>query len=171
MNQNDKAITMKKEIQAVAHYKALRITKYYLIIALILSTLLTGYSGYPSSSFSILFVFLVLTPILSFTLKDYSSRNDNKFLKALTQDPPFYLNTLKKKFRYSKVQYTAETISFYFTMLLLFLWLYHLRSYEHINPLVLYQPVIIIISCIILRVFAGIIYKLNINYDLMHNKI
>jgi hypothetical protein len=56
-------------------------------------------------------------------------------------------------------------------MLLLFLWLYHLRSYEHINPLVLYQPVIIIISCIILRVFAGIIYKLNINYDLMHNKI
>jgi len=171
MNQSDRATVMRKEIRIISNYRAVLISKFFIIICLAISSFFVGYYGYAASPIYILLLFLILPPILSFAFRDYSARFDNSFFKYIAKDTPFVLSSLKRKYSYTRVSYMSNSILFFFTLLLIFFWQYSLTSIGNINPIVLYQPNMIISGGILIRFIAIVYYQIKLPFDLSHNKI
>jgi len=171
MNECDKATVMRKEIKIISNYRALLISKFFICICLIIASYIVGYFGYATSPVYILLIFMVLPPIFSFAFKDYSKKFNYNFLKNITEDAPFLLINMKRKYNYSRVGYVSNSITFIFTLLLLCLWKYNLNSIDHTNPLIIYLPNIIIAGGLLIRIIVIIIYQVKLPYDLSHNRL
>lgn len=171
MNEFDRAAVMRKEIRSISNYRALLISKYFISISLVISSFFVGYYGYAASPVYILLLFLVLPSILTFAFKDYSTRLENKILKNITKDNPFVLNSLKRKYSYSKVNFVSNSVIFFFILLLILLWQLSLYRIVYVNPIILYQPTMIITSGVMLRIILIIYYQIKLPYDLTHNKL
>jgi hypothetical protein len=170
-NKNNKALVMKNEIRAIAGYKALLISKFFICLCLALSAYYVGYIGYASSPVYILLVYFVLPSILSYAFKDYSGKLDHKFLKEITNNPPFLLNSLKRKYHYTRVNYVTNNISFFFILFLICLWLSSMYKIDNISVFTLSIPKFMLIVGILLRILGNIFYLLKLPYDLTHNKV
>jgi len=168
---NNKAYAMKNEIRAISGYRALIISKFFLSVSLILSTLYIGFFGYQISPFYIFLVLNLLPPILSYALKDYVKRYQFKLLKQIAEDTPFHLSTLKKKYHYSRLGYVTNSISFLFSLVFLFLWQYNCSTTPNTISTILYQPTFFILTSILIR-FTGIIfYRIKLPIDLVNNRV
>jgi hypothetical protein len=168
---NEKAMTMKNEIRALANFRALLISKRYISFLLVLTSLYLGIMRYVMSPLYILIVFQVLPPIIAFTLKDYAQKYKYQLLINATNDKPFLLSHLKVKYKYSKVKYIANSISYVLAVILISLWQYSNKASNNINAFLVYAPVLILTTGIILRFLAILFYRFKLPYNLYHNKV
>jgi hypothetical protein len=119
----------------------------------------------------ILILFHTLPPILIFALKDYAQKYKYPVLINATEDKPFLLNNLKRKYKYSKIKYITNSISYFITIILISLWQYNNNVTENINTSFVYVPVLILATGLALRLIAIIVYQIKLPYDLSHNKV
>ena len=169
---NGKAATMKKEINAVAGYRALMISKYFITLLLGIASFYLGIIRYAMSPFYILLMLNILPPILNYALKDYAKKNIvNRLLAGFVEDIPFQLNMLKRKYKYSRLNYFSNSISYLFALLLLCLWQYNYNITENINELIIKLPLTILATGVSLRFLGIVVYRLKFPYDLSHNKL
>jgi hypothetical protein len=168
---NEKAITMKIEIRAIANYRGVIISKRFLTLFLGLISLYLGVIKYAMSPLYILIILSALPPILSFALKDYAQKYKYKLLIELTQDKPFLLNVLKRKYKYSKVDYVATSISYLLALIFIGLWQYNYTTLENIHNTLEKVPVLILAAGLVLRFLTIIFYRIKLPYDLSHNRV
>ncbi|MDF2945033.1 MAG: hypothetical protein K0S01_3891 [Herbinix sp.] len=168
---NENAITMKKEIRAVANYKAILISKNYITILLGIIALYLGIYKYIMSPLYILIVMNALPPILTFALKDYAEKYKLQALTNITEDKPFRLSNLKRKYRYSRVKYVANSISYLLALFLISLWQYKYNNSEDIQGILINVPVLILASGLALRFLTIIFFQIKLPYDVSHNKV
>lgn len=171
MKKHVRADVMKSEIWSISNYRALITSKYFIALCLIISSFIVVLVGKIPSSLYILLPLFILPLILSFALKDYARRYDYKFLKLLTLERPFVLNNLKHKYHYSRVNYTAESISYFLILILICLWQFNYASTSGMKPAIIYLPSWIIISGVLVRLIVIIFYLIKLPYDLSHNKV
>jgi len=168
---NENAIVMKKEIRAVANYKAILISKNYITLILGLVSLVFGFLNYGMSSLYILILLNALPPILAFGLKDYADKYKLQILFDITEDKPFQLINLKRKYKYSRVNYVANSVAYLFALILIALWQYNYNTSFNKQSILVNTPVLILASGLALRLVAIIYFQIKIHYDLSHNKV
>jgi len=166
----NKAYQMRKEIRLISKYKALGLSKNFMSICLVISTIYVSLQRYPVSPLYILFLLHVLPPILSFAIKDYANRYHNKILIYLSKENPFLLSALKRKYHYSRINDSSNTFSFYFTLIMLILWQYNYITMYYIESWHLYIPVIILSVALFIRSIGTIFYQFKLHYDISTNK-
>jgi hypothetical protein len=166
---NSKAAAMKIEIRTIAGYRALIVSKFFMSLLLFLASLYLGYLRYALSPFYILLMLNILPPVLKSAFKEYALKN--KLISRLTADEPFQLNILKTKYKYTKLSYSANTMSYLFALLLLCLWQYNYSTSSYIDVLVSRFPLFILISGVLLRFLGIVYYRLKFPFDLSHNKL
>lgn len=168
---NDKALTMKNEIRQIAKYRGLILSKYYLCIILTAATVYLGIYRFPASSLYVVLFLIVLPPIITSLLKDYSQKHQNRFLKHAIKEEAYLLSNLKKKYNYSGLRYIANQCAYLICMLLICLWQINFSRLEPAGSFVEKLPFAALISGLTLRYLAVIIYRIKLPYDLMHNKV
>lgn len=168
---NTKALTMKKEIHSIAKHRALLISKYYLALVLIVTTLYLGLINYALSPFYVFIVLYGIPPIFRSIIKDNSERYPDGFLKKLTTDSSFLLNSLKKKYKYSKTNYLANSVSYLIALLMIGLWQFNYNTMVRIHPFLQLLPSLILSTALILRYLGIIFYQIKFSLDLSHNRV
>ncbi len=168
---NENAMSMKIEIRAISNYRAIILSKYYLSLVLSLTSLYLGFLKYAMSPLYIVIILNALPPILMFALKDYAQRYKNKLLTSITNEPRFRLNSLKRKYKYSRLSYISNSISYLVTIVFIGIWQFSNSNFVNIVPLLINVPVIILVTGLVVRVLVKIIYQLKLPYDLMHNRL
>ena len=168
---SENAIIMKKEIRAVSNYRALIISKCYLTSVLGIASLYLGFLRYAMSPLYILLLLNILPPILVIAFHDYGKKYKVKVLLSITKDTPFQLSSLKKKYKYSKLSYVTNSVSYLFALILISLWQFNYNTSVNINTGLIKLPVIILITGVSLRFLGSLFYKIKIRYDLSHNKV
>lgn len=168
---NETASAMKKEIRLIAGYRALIISKYYLSILLGITTLYLAQKRYTVSSLYVLLFLDVLPQIVSFALKDYAKKLDHKILKTLTEDHEFKLKQLKSKYKYTKVNYLSNSVSYLLALLLICLWQINYSQWMQNHPVLVYLPLFVLSSSLLIRFIGIIFYQFKFPYDLRHNKL
>jgi hypothetical protein len=168
---NDKAVIMKKEIRAVAYYQALIISKRLLSILLLLMSLYLGLLRFPMSPLYVLLFLNALPFVISYASKEYSKKNQNRILLELVKDDPFLLSTLKKKYKYTKLRYMSNSVSYLFSLFLIGLWQYSYRIHYYIPDNLQNIPVLFLSSSLLVRLIGIIFYQWKLPYDLSHNKL
>jgi hypothetical protein len=162
---------MKSEIRAVSGYRALIISRNYISLLLGIVSLYLGFIKYAVSSLYILLLLLALPPILRFALLDYSKKNPSRFIAGITKDIPFKLNFLKEKYKYTRLNYISNSISYLFALVLICLWQLNYRSRTDIATFLIYVPEFILVSGLLLRLLGAAFYRLKFPYDLSHNRL
>lgn len=168
---NEKASIMKKEIRAVAHYRALLISKWYLSFLLLIVGLYLGIKRFPISPLYILLFLNALPPIFSFAAKDYGSKSQNRILQDIITDKPFLLGTFIKKYKYSKLHYVSNSASYLISLILISLWQYNYNQQYYIPTFLKMTPIIILVTSITLRMLGIIYYRWKFPYDIAHNRL
>lgn len=168
---NLKALTMKKEIRSIAKHRALLISKYYLALLLLPTSLYLSFLKYALSPFYIFILLYGMPPILNSAIKDYSVRHSSHFLKNITEDTPFLLNHLKVKYKYSTLSYFTNSISYFFALLLIGLWQYNFSSIIRIHPVLQVVPAFILFTALTLRYLGIVFYQIKLPIDLSHNRV
>lgn len=168
---NKTASAMKIEIRMIAGYRALTVSKYYLFIILGSMTLFLAQRNLAVSPLYILLFLAVLPKVLSTALKDYSKKIDHKLLKAVTEDPEFILKQLKNKYKYSKLRYFSDSASYLLAVFLLCLWQINYSRSMQRYPILLYAPLAILASSLLVRFLGVIYYRIKLPYDLRYNKL
>lgn len=163
------AITMKNEIRAIAKFRSLIISRYFITLLLLIVSLYLGFIRYALSPFYILLALNVLPAILNNVFKEYACKS--KLLSDITKDQPFKLNYLKGKYKYSRLNYVSNSISYLITLLLIGLWQYNYSNSGNIKELIIYIPAIILVIGVLLRFLGNVFYQLKIHYDLSHNRV
>ncbi len=168
---NPTATVMKKEIRAIASYRALIISKAVISLLLGIAASYLAYFRYPASPLYILLLLNVLPPILKFALQDYAKRYPSQLLASITQDSSFSLNYLKEKYKYSKAGYVSNSASYVTALFLMCLWqLYYSRS-DSVGPYMALAPVTIMATGLVLRFLSALLYNVKLHYDIAHNKM
>lgn len=167
---NNKAIVMKNEIRTLSKYRSLILSKYYLSITLGLISLYLGVMRYSASSLYILLVLISLPSILTYMLSDLAKKSKYVFITKFNQDSPFLLSYLKRKYRYTKTKYIANSISYFITLILLCLWYINYSSSKYMQPYLIKIPIYIMVSAILFRLLVIFFYQHKLHYDLINNK-
>lgn len=168
---NEKAALMKREIRAVANYRALMISKWFLSFALLFAALYLGIRRFPVSPLYILLFLIILPPIIAFGLKDYGKKTNNKILLDIIMDNPFLLETLKAKYKYTKLHYISNSVSYLISFFLIGLWQYVYSQQYYLSAYLRSLPIMLIVTGIIIRLLGIWFYQLKIRYDISHNKV
>lgn len=168
---SEKATLMKYEIRAIANYKALMISKYYIALLLSLVSLYLGYLRYNPSSLYILFILAVFPYAISVGLRDYSGRGKNRFLIRITLEKDFLLSNMKKKYKYTTINHVANSIAYPVILVLIGLWQFRNNSAFGMNDLLRNIPSFILMTGLLLRLLGTIFYRLKLPYDLLHNRV
>ncbi len=168
---NEKALAMKKEIKSISGYRALILSKVYICILLTISTLYLGIHRISNSPLYILLILLILPSIISYVLQDYTLKKQNHFIINLIQEPPVLLNSLRKKYRYSRVSYLSNQIAYLITVLLICLWQISNMKDMYLSDLLCKLPLLILTTALTLRFLLAILYSFKIPHDVMLNKI
>ena len=162
--------TMQKEILRISAYRALIISRFYMSICLTISLFLLVFSGYSEAAFYILLTVNLMPVILSYIVKDFAARTQKTILTALVSESPFLLDTLKKKYNYTKLRNFTNSVSYIAALPLLLLWQYSYPA-DGMPAYLLLLPTRILMSSVLLRILGipFIYWKLHI--DLSHNRI
>ncbi len=169
---DSKSDIMKNEIRHISRYRALTVSKYYLCLVLAIISVYLGIYNFPSTpSLSILFILAILPPILAFIIKDYAQKSKNKFIKNISQESSFLLSTLKKKYKYSKINYFTNSITYLICILLICIWHISFKRINYINETLEKLPVLTLITGLTLRYVLVIVYRIKLPFNLMRNKI
>lgn len=167
---NEKTIIMKKEIHAVASHRALQISKRFLSFFLLITALYLGIRRFPISPLYILLFLNALPCIFTYAINT-KQKELNTFLHNIIREDPFLLGTLKSKYKYTKLSYIANSISYLIAIALIGLWQYSNQLHYYIPGYLKSVPLFILVTALALR-FAGIwFYELKLRYDLSHNKV
>ncbi|MDE7300502.1 MAG: hypothetical protein K2N94_17040 [Lachnospiraceae bacterium] len=118
------------DIRIVSRFQAVRICRAALSILLIALELFLAYRGSYSSSALNILLFANLTPWLLEELllarqeakKDANSTPDIRTRSEAPAAQPAAMPYLRKHYHYSRLRFTAETVSYFMTCLLLLLW-------------------------------------------------
>lgn len=161
------ALTMKYEIRAIAGYKALIISKVYIMVMLGITSIIYGLFHYNQSPLYILIVLLILPPFIE-NMPVKSEAGANRFLKAF-EETPFLLNSLRIKYKYKKRTHLAQSIAYLVGVLLILLWQFNNDGLAIFRDFLIYVPSYILITGIILRFLIIIIYRFKLPYDLENN--
>ena len=166
----NKAFQMNQEIRAIAAYRALVISKYYIAILLAMLSLYLGYLKINMSSLYIIIVLLAFPPLITSGMRDYSKKTSNVIMK-LIQEEPFHLGELRKKYHYSRLDYLANSVVYLVTLLLIMMWQFR----NHIDPTLpdylRNMPFIILALGLFFRLICLLFYRIKLPYDLTHNKL
>lgn len=168
---NEKTIIMNKEIHAIASHRALLISKWFLSFFLLITALYLGIRRFPVSPLYILLFLNALPIIFTFAVNDYSKKVQNKLLQNLVKDDSFLLATLKSKYKYTKLSYIANSISYLTAIILMSLWQYNYNVQYYISSYLKNIPVLIIASGLTVRLVGIVFYQLKLRYDLSHNNV
>ncbi len=168
---NDKANIMKNEIRQISKFRGLLFSKYYLCFVLSVITFISGIYKFPLTPLYVLLFLILLPPIIAFTLKDYSQKSSNKILLRLLFEETYMLNNLRKKYKFSKIGYFVNQCAYLISMLLICLWQISFKHLSITNSLIEKLPFLLLITGLIIRYLAVIIYRIKLPYDLMHNKV
>lgn len=168
---NEKTAVMKKEIRAIASYRALMISKWFLSSALLIIALYLGIRRFPISPLYILLFLNALPAILSYVVNDYSKKSQSKILQEIRKDDPFLLGNLKKKYNYTKLRYASTSISYLVAIALIGLWQYNYTVFYYIPVKLKNVPILILAFALAIRLIGIISYRLKLHYDLSHNKV
>lgn len=167
---NNKSMLMKNEINIIAKHRALLLSKHYFTLVLSLISFYLGTMRLAVSSLYILIVLNALPPILHYAVKDYASKNTHKSL-GITQETPFLLNSLKSKYKFSKLSYAANSIVYLIMVILICLWQINYSYTDHLNVFLRKIPFLTLITGLTLRFLFVVIYRIKLPYDLMHNRV
>ena len=167
----EKAAIMKKEIRAVAYYRALIISKWFLTSVLLIMALYLGLRRFPISPLYILLFLNVLPPILSFAVIDYSKKAQYKLLQNMVRENDFLLGTLKKKYNYSKLRYISNSASYLISLILISLWQYNYSQSYYLPEHLRLIPILSLSVSILIRILGSGFYQLKFRYDVSHNKV
>ncbi|MBP1754271.1 MAG: hypothetical protein H6Q59_669 [Firmicutes bacterium] len=168
---NEKAAIMKNEIRVVANHRALMISKWILSFALLFVALYLGILRFPISPLYILLFLIFLPPILSSAAKDYSKKSQNKVLLAIVQDDPFLLNTIKTKYKYTKLRYITNSASYLVSLFMISLWQYNYSHQYYLADYLKSIPITLLASSLMIRLLVILLYRLKLPYDLSNNKV
>lgn len=168
---NEKSLLMRNEIRVISGYRALVLSKYYIITVLSLITIYLSVVRFAASSFYILITVVVFPPILKSAVKDYSKGHNNRFLTEFLLDKSFQLTALKKKYHYTRANHVINSVTYLITIFLICLWQINYSMAINLNPFLRKLPFLVLITGLTLRFLAVIIYHIKLPYDIMHNKI
>lgn len=166
-----KAILMKREIRIIANHRALMLSKHTMTLLFSLISFYLGIKRYAPMSLYILIVLNALPPILSYFYRDYSSNNPEKPLVKSLEDTPFQLNMLKEKYKYTKLSYMTNTVSYSISLLLTLFWQINYNRREDLSVILSRIPTILLLIVIFLRFSMIFLYHIKLRYDLSHNKL
>jgi hypothetical protein len=166
---SEAAVIMKREIRLIAKYRALIISKYFITLLLCIMSLYLGIMRYALSPFYILLVLNILPPVLNHVIREYSGKN--RLLSDIRKDQPFKLKLLKNKYKYTRLNYVSNSISYLSALLLIGMWQYNYSASENMIDLIVPVPVIILAAGIFVRLLGIIFYQLKLSYDLSHNRM
>lgn len=165
----NKIKTINIEITTIASFRALKISKYYIIVLLGLTSFYYGIFQYNQSPLYIIIVMCIL-PVFIKNASTNSGSNSKQFLKA-TKDTPFLLDNLKAKYKFNKQSYIADSVTYLVAAILILLWQYKSMEPELFQGFLIYAPAFILITGIIVRLLCFIIYRIKIPYDLKNNLV
>ena len=168
---NEKAAIMNKEIRAIAYYRALIISKLFLSFTLLAVALYLGLLRLPISPIYIMLFLNALPPIFSFTANDYYKKSHNKILQDIIKEDPFLLGSLKRKYKYTKLRYVTNSVSYLISLFLMALWQYSYSQQHYLPDYLKSIPIILLSSGIMIRLLGNWFYQLKLRYDLSHNKV
>ncbi|MBE5966698.1 MAG: hypothetical protein E7255_06990 [Lachnospiraceae bacterium] len=163
--------TMRKEIFKISAYRALIISRIYLSLCLAVSFFLLSLAGSTEAAFYILLILNLLPVLLSYLIKNAAVATQKVFFIALTKEPPFLLNNLKKKYKYTKLHHFTNSVSFTAALLLLLLWQYNYHTKGGIQKSLLFLPTGILLSSMLLRILSIPYYYWKLHIDLSCNRI
>ncbi len=168
---NNKAIIMKKEIRLLSQYRSLIISRNFL--TLILSVTAIGFSFFHYNMAPLYTVILLnaFPPILTYAIQDNVKNARYPFLITVAKEETFLLEHLKKRYRYSRLKYLSNSITFLIAMLFLALWQYNFSTKASVSPYLQKLPVIIMAAGLLLRIIGIPFYRTKLRYDLTHNKL
>ena len=161
---------MQKEILKISTYRALIISRFYMSICLAISFFLLVFSGYSEAAFYILLIVNLMPAILSYIIKDFAARTQKTFLTALIRESPFLLDTLKKKYNYTKLRNFTNSVSYITALLLLLLWQYSYPA-GGLPAYLLFLPTGILMSSALLRILGIPFIYWKLHFDLSYNRI
>ncbi len=168
---NEKTKKMKKEIHAVASYRALLISKWFLSFLLLIMALYLGIISFPVSPLYILLFLNALPIIFTFAVNDYNKKGQIKLLQNLVKEDSFLLGTLKSKYKYTKLSYAANSISYLTAIALIGLWQYSYNMQYYVPGYLKNIPVLILTLGLAVRFLGIVFYQQKLRYDLSHNKV
>jgi hypothetical protein len=168
---NEKTKIMNKEIHAIASHRALLISKRFLSFCLLIMALYLGFRRFPVSPLYILLFLNALPIIFTFAVNDYNKKDQNNFLQNLVREDSFLLGTLKSKYKYTKLSYIANSISYLTAIALMGLWQYNYNVHYYISSYLRNIPVLILASGLTVRLVGIAFYQLKLRYDLSHNNV
>lgn len=161
--------TMNMEITTIANFRALIISKLYIIAMLGLTAFYYGIFQYNQSPLYIIIVMCILPLFIKQALISWKS-DTNRFLKAM-EDTPFLLDNLKAKYKFKRQTYVANSVTYLVAALLILLWQYKSMEVDYFQDFLIYVPVFILITGIIVRFLCFIIYRIKLPYDLKNNLV
>lgn len=168
---NDKAIMMKKEIRLLSQYRSLMISRHFL--TLILSVIAIGFSFFHYNMAPLYTVILLnaFPPVLTYAIRDNIKNARNPLLIAVAKDETFLLEHLRKRYRYSRLSYLSNSITFLIAILFMALWQYNFSTKAPVPHYLERLPVIILSAGLLLRIIGIPFYRIKLHYDLTHNKL
>ncbi len=168
---NEKTTIINKEIHAIASYRALLISKRFLSAFLLIMALYLGIRRFPVSPLYILLFLNALPIIFTFAVNDYYKKGQYKLLKNLVEEKPFLLGTLKSKYKYTKLGYVSNSISYLIAIVLIGLWQYNYNTQYYVSVYLKNIPFLILSSGLTVRLVGIVFYHFKLRYDLFHNKV
>lgn len=168
---NKKSDIMKNEIRVVAYHRALLISKWSLSFVLLIVALYLGIQRLPMSPLYILLLLNILPPIFSTAIIDYSKKSQNKVLLSIVKDDPFLLNTIKAKYKYTKLRYFTNSASYLISLFLIGLWQYNYSQQYYLPDYLKSIPIMLIASSLVIRLLGMFFYRWKLPYDLFNNKV
>lgn len=168
---NDKAMIMKKEIRLLSQYRSLIISRHFL--TLILSITALGFSLFRYNLAPLYTVILLnaFPPVLAFAISDTGKKTSKPLLIAITKEESFLLEHLKQRYRYSRLNYLSNSITYLIAILFLALWQYNFSTTSPVPPYLLKLPVVILSAGLLLRMIGIPFYQIKLHYDLTHNRL
>ncbi len=168
---NEKTLIIKKEIHAIASYRALLISKWLLSFLLLIMALYLGFLRLPISPLFILLFLNILPSIFNFAAKDYNKKHHIKFLQNLVNEDSFLLQTLKVKYKYTKLGYATNSISYLTAIALIGIWQYSYSRQYYIPSYLKNIPFLILVLGFTIRLAGIVFYELKLRNDLSNNKV
>ncbi len=168
---NEKALTIKKEIRSIASHRALIISKYFLSFALLISGLYLGLIRLSATPFYILLFLYVIPIVISLSAEDHSRKTQHRLFQNIIRDKSFVLESLKTKYKYTKLRFVSNSLSYLTAIALIGLWQYNYKMQYYIPNHVKNIPVLILAVSLVIRFVGIIFYEQKLRYDLSHNKV
>ncbi len=168
---SQKSTVMQREIMIISRHRALMISKYYLTIVLSIISIYLAIKCLAVSSLYVLITLNALPPIFSYGLNDYAKKHNNTLVNKIIYESSFSLILLKQKYKYTRLYYMSNSITYYITILLILLWQINYSYSNYIDYYSRYLPSYVIISGLSLRILLIIIYRIKLHFDLVNNRV